>query len=81
MTTEVKDVVSRLRSVVVWLAVALVVTAAFGFTFGYAVDAGSRITPARLKLAETMDRSSRSTDRLIGTLDDMINMHCTWSKP
>ena len=67
------------RKAIAGWAACLVGVAAIGFAFGYVSEAGSRLAPSRLRLAETMDRSSRSTDRLIGTLDDLINMHCTWS--
>lgn len=68
-----------IKALLIWTGI-VVAALGVGLAFGYAVDVGGKLTPARLRLAETLERGQRTSERLIGTLDDMINMNCTWSK-
>ena len=67
------------KGLLIWAALSAAAMSV-GLIFGYAVDVGGRMTPASLKLAATMERGHRVSERLIGTLDYIIN-NCTWSVP
>lgn len=61
--------------------IALAFVSVLGVTFGYAVEAGGRLTEGRIKLAVAMQASDEASDRLRATLDKLITSHCTWSTP
>jgi len=58
----------------------MAMSAVLGVTLGFAIEEGGKLAPSRVKLAEAMKASDEASDRLTGTLKELIASNCTWDK-